>query len=232
MVVCSILLSCASNQVASKTNLQASLSAQTQLDDHDEKIIAKVKPSGNSIGSVQPAQIKREEQKKSKEYTLGIEDVIQIDLIKPEPVTSQVAVVAPDGQITFPYIGNVLVKDRTISQVQTEIQSRLAKGYMKYPVVAVSLKASRSRKFFIYGEVAKPGDYQIEENMTTLRAISMAGGFNRFGSSSRVKVLRPKKNGPGYIAIKVNIKAVMEGNSDEDLLLTKGDIVVVSEGLF
>jgi len=167
----------------------------------------------------------------SSEYSLGVEDVIQIDVLKPEQLTS-LASVAPDGTINFPYIGNVLVKGRSIAQVQEEIQSRLANGYMKYPIVAVSLKESRSRKFFVYGEVLKPGSYPIEENMTVLRAISMAGGFTRFGSSSRVKVLRPKKDGPGYDTIKVNINAVMGGDPNEDLLLTQGDIVVVSEGVF
>ncbi|MCK5218626.1 polysaccharide export protein [bacterium] len=164
-------------------------------------------------------------------YTLGIADAIQIDVLKPEPLTT-FSTVAPDGKITFPYIGNVLVKGRTVAQVQEEIQARLADGYMKYPVVAVALKESRSRKFFVYGEVLKPGSYPIEENMTVLRAISMAGGFSRFGSSSRVKVLRPRKDGPGYDTLKINVNAVMKGNASEDLLLSQGDIVVISEGMF
>ena len=78
----------------------------------------------------------------------------------------------------------------------------------------------------------KPGTYALEENTTVLRAISMAGGFNKFGSSSHVKVLRPLKDKPGYDAIKVNIKAVMDGNANEDLVLQPEDIVVVSEGVF
>lgn len=167
----------------------------------------------------------------SAEYTLGVDDVIQIDVIKPEPLTT-FSTVAPDGKITFPYIGNVLVKGRTVAQVQEEIRARLTDGYMKYPVVAVALKESRSRKFFVYGEVLKPGSYPMEENMTVLRAISMAGGFSRFGSSSRVKVLRPKKNSPGYDTLKINVNAVMKGNASEDLLLSQGDIVVISEGMF
>jgi polysaccharide biosynthesis/export protein len=165
------------------------------------------------------------------QYAVGVDDVLEISVLKPELLT-QLVTVSPDGSIAFPYIGNVNVKGLSISQVQETIQSRLADGYMRYPVVSVALRESRSRKFSVYGEVLKPGSYPIEENMTVLRAISMAGGFTRFGSSSRVKVLRPKKTGPGYEAIKVNIKAVMDGNSDEDVLLKQGDIVTVSEGVF
>lgn len=165
------------------------------------------------------------------EYTVGVEDILEISILKPEALTNIVSV-SPDGSITFPYVGNIVVKGKTIAQVQEEFQTRLADGYMKYPVVSVSLKESRSRKFFVYGEVLKPGSYPIEESTSVLKAISMAGGFTRFGSSSRVKVLRPRKNGSGYNPIKVNITAVMDGDCNQDILLRQGDIVIISEGVF
>lgn len=164
-------------------------------------------------------------------YTIGVSDVLIIDVLKPETINSQVNV-SPDGNISFPYIGSVMVKGRTVDQVQEEVQSRLGSGYMKYPVVSVTLKESHSRKFFVYGEVLKPGAYPVEENTSVLRAISIAGGFTRFGSSSRVKVLRPRKNGPSYEPIKIKITAVMEGDCSEDLIINPGDVVVVSEGVF
>ncbi len=165
------------------------------------------------------------------EYTVGIDDVLEISILQPEKLTTTVTV-APDGSIGFPYIGSVQVKGMTLSQIQEEIQTKLADGYMKYPVVSVSLKVSRSRKFFVYGEVVRPGAYPMKEEVTVLKAISMAGGFTKFGSSSRVKVLRPKKNGAGYETIKVNIKDVMNGSSKADIILQPEDIVVVSEGVF
>lgn len=124
-----------------------------------------------------------------------------------------------------------MVKGQTLSDVQRTIESKLADGYMKYPIVSVALKESRSRKFFVYGEVMKPGTYYINENVTVLRGITMAGGFSKFGSS-KVKVLRPNKDKPGYSTIRVDIKAVMDGNSAEDLLLEPEDIVVVTQGVF
>ena len=170
-------------------------------------------------------------QHKSEEYTVGVDDVLDIKVLKPEELANTVTV-APDGAITFPYIGSVFVKDHTIAQIQDEIQSRLADGYIKYPIVSVSLRASRSLKFFVYGEVEKPGAYAMEENMTVLRAISMAGGFSKFGSASGVKVLRPKKASTGYDIIRVNVKGIMAGNATEDTVINQGDIIVVSEGVF
>ena len=182
-------------------------------------------------GPLAPVSAGIDTSERSVSYTVGVDDILEVNVLKPDPFTS-VATVFPDGTISFPYIGSVLVKGRTIPEVQADIQSRLANGYMKYPVVSVSLRESRSRKFFVYGEVAKAGSYQMEENTTVLRAISMAGGFSKYGSSSGVKVLRPRKEGSGYETKKINIKAVMDGSPEDDLPLLPGDIVVVSESYF
>jgi polysaccharide export outer membrane protein len=173
----------------------------------------------------------REEAAEVGAYTVGVDDVLEISVLQPDEIL-RVVNVAPDGKISFPYIGSVEVKGLTVPQIQEKVRSALADGYMKYPVVVVSLQESRSRRFFVYGEVVRPGAYPIAENITVLRAISMAGGFTKFGSSSRVKVLTPKQDGAGYETIKIDIKKVMDGDSENDILLKAGDMMVVSEGVF
>ncbi len=170
-------------------------------------------------------------EKEDVQYSIGVDDILEMNLIQPDQFAS-VITVSPDGYISFPYIGVLKAKGKTLSQLQDDIESKLADGFMKYPIVSITLKESRSRKFFVYGEVIRPGTYSLEENTTVLRAISMAGGFNRFGSSSRVKLLKPRGDKPGYATVPVNIKAIMEGISEEDILLYPGDIVVVTEGIF
>ncbi|MDD5072663.1 MAG: polysaccharide export protein [Candidatus Omnitrophica bacterium] len=167
---------------------------------------------------------------KSSDYRVGNEDILDIAVLQPEQLALTVTV-SPDGSITFPYIGKVDVKGKTPSEVQDEIQARLADGYLKYPVVSVAVKESRSKKFYVYGEVLKPGTYFLEDNMTVLKAISSAGGFTKYGSSSRVKVLRPKAGSAGYETIKANMKLIMNGLS-KDIVLEPGDIVQVEEGVF
>lgn len=164
-------------------------------------------------------------------YTVGVDDVLDISILQPEQYSTTVTV-APDGMISFPYVGTLKVKGMTLEEIRTNIQDSLAEGYMKYPVITVFLRESLSRKFFVYGEVVRPGTFRMNDNTTVLKAISIAGGFTKFGSSSRVKVLREKKTETGYETIKVNIKNVMDGESNEDILLEVGDIVVVSEGIF
>ena len=163
-------------------------------------------------------------------YTLGIGDVLTIRVLQPEQFGNTVTV-SPDGTISFPYIDHMMARDKTVEQVQQEIQKQLSSGYFRYPSVIVLLKETRSRRFFVYGAVNKPGPYAIDNNSTVLRAISIAGGFTRFGSASRVKVLRPREGRTGYEMLQVSMKSVMDGNSDADLPLKSGDIIIVSEGI-
>ncbi|HTL69730.1 MAG TPA: polysaccharide biosynthesis/export family protein [Candidatus Eisenbacteria bacterium] len=165
------------------------------------------------------------------DYQVGVGDVLEISVLQPDQFTT-VVTVAPDGSVSFPYINSVAVKGKTLPELQDDIQRRLADGYIKYPVVTVYLKESRSRKYLVSGEVVKPGAYPLEDRTTVLRAISIAGGFTKFGSASRVKVLREKGAGGGYEAIPVDLKRALDGHSENDLSLIPGDMVVVSEGIF
>ena len=46
-------------------------------------------------------------------YLVGVNDLLEISVLEPEQIIRQVKV-APDGTITFPYIGSVYVKDMEI----------------------------------------------------------------------------------------------------------------------
>ncbi len=94
------------------------------------------------------------------------------------------------------------------------------------------LIVERNKTFFVHGEVNRPGEYALQGNMTVLKAMSLVGGFTKWGSSSRIKVLRPKKSNTGYETIKVDIDAVIDGDATKDTILQSGDIVVISRGIF
>ena len=164
----------------------------------------------------------------SLQYTIGVNDVLNIAVLKPDQLTTTLTV-SPDGTITFPYIGNVEVQGKTLAWIQQEVQSRLA-AYMKYPVVSVSLQESKSRMFYVYGEVIKPGAYGMQPNLTVIRAISVTGGFTKYGSASKVKILRRLDSGNEII--RVDVDSAMEGDSSQDIGIKDGDVITVSEGIF
>jgi polysaccharide export outer membrane protein len=89
----------------------------------------------------------------------------------------------------------------------------------------------RNKDFFVYGEVIQPGKYTLEDNMTVLKAISLAGGFTKYGSSDKVKILRTVPGKAEYESIKIDMRAAIKGQSGKDIHLEPNDILVVSEGL-
>lgn len=178
------------------------------------------------IPSVQSAQ----DQSSNNSYRIGFNDVLDISIIKPDKYETSLTV-APDGTINFPYIGNVVVKGATVLEAQEKIKNGLS-GRMANPVVLVSLKESRNMIFHVYGEVMKPGSYPINENLTVIEGLSMAGGFSKYASASKVKVMRRRPDGSGNEIMKVNINAAMNGEPGADILIKPGDVITVSEGLF
>ncbi len=58
-----------------------------------------------------------------------------------------------------------------------------------------SLVVPRSEHFFVYGEVATPGMYRLEPNMSVMQAIARAGGVTARGSERRIQVKRQGKDG-------------------------------------
>lgn len=166
------------------------------------------------------------------EYLVGIDDILEINILQPEKLTVSVTV-SPDGSISFPYIGNVRAKGLTLKQIQSDIENKLADGYMKYPLAAIFLKESRSRKFFVSGDIAKPGAYPLEADTTVLKAISIAGGFLKNGAFTRAKILRRKEGASAnYETIEVNIKDAIAGLPGSDPALKPQDTVMVTQGKF
>jgi polysaccharide export outer membrane protein len=89
-----------------------------------------------------------------------------------------------------------------------------------------------SPKYYVTveGEVARPGRYVLEPDLTVSGAISLAGGLTRFGSSG-VRVRRLE--GPEAVTriVKVDLKAVRKGKKP-DLALLPNDVITVSRRLF
>ncbi len=182
-------------------------------------------------GLATTASLYAEEAATTTEYLVGVDDIIQVTVLQPDKLDIELTV-SPDGAITFPYIGKVVVKGLTLMQVQEKISTGLS-DYMKYPVVTVSLRESRSRMFFVYGEVRLPGAYPIQQNMSVLRAVSMAGGFTPVAATNDVKILRAKAgDAGGNETLTADVSAVMQGKMQNDIKVEAGDVITVSKRFF
>ena len=84
-----------------------------------------------------------------------------------------------------------------------------------------TINVPRAPRFYIYGEVQKPGAYRLERNMTLSRAISASGGLTSRGSERRTLVKRRDPNGRELTASIDSADAIRED-----------DVVFVKESLF
>lgn len=91
------------------------------------------------------------------------------------PELTQEVVVDIDGQIAFPPLGQVPAAGKTVGEVASLIQQRLAGlEIMLDAQVTVGLVAVRP--VVVGGDVAQPGAIPFESGMTVRRAIALAGG--------------------------------------------------------
>src|SRR5207249_2340890 len=113
-------------------------------------------------------------------------------------------------------------RDRLLGQNNQDSNVLLQHG----DIVAVGEKDV----FYIRGEVTKPGAYLLENGMTVLKAISLAGGFTQFANRKQVDILRA--GGSGVQAkVTVNLKAIEEGKK-EDLPIHPDDTIIVPRRIF
>ncbi|WP_347275046.1 SLBB domain-containing protein [Candidatus Kuenenia sp.] len=161
------------------------------------------------------------------QYTVNVDDVLQI-IVQGHDNLRTTAPVTSDGAISFPYVGVIYVKGMTLSDIEKELTKSLT-GYIKYPVVSVSLSASKSMNYFVYGEVKNPGKFTLEDDITVLKALSTAGGITLDGLYGSVKLRRKQKDNQEYKEFNIDLKNTKKSNTNIDTHLEAGDILVVEK---
>jgi polysaccharide export outer membrane protein len=153
-------------------------------------------------------------------YLIGPEDLIFVRVWR-EPDFTLPAAVRPDGKITMPLIGDVQAANQTPAQLTKSITELLSK-YLNNPDVNVSVTDVRSKKYYIDGEVLKPGSYLLVTPTTILEALSICGGFRDFANTKKIRILRK-----GNI-LHFNYKEVSGGKKlEQNILVESGDHIIV-----
>ena len=157
-------------------------------------------------------------------YRLGAEDVMLISVWKDEQLTREV-VVRPDGLFSFPLVGDVEAKDRTVDEIRSELAKRLTK-YIPTANVSVALVKVLSYKVYVLGRVNKPGEYLVGHYTDVLQALSMAGGLTPFAAENDIKIVR-RVNGQQQ-TFPFWYGHVRKGyDLEQNILLQRGDVVMV-----
>lgn len=164
------------------------------------------------------------EDPRGRPYVVGVSDVVRVSVWK-DPNLSTDATVRPDGTITLPLIGEVVAAGRTAVALQREVSQRLS-GYVKDAVVTVAVAEANSYRFTVAGNVERPGMFTSRYYVTVSEALALAGGPNRYASTSAMVVVRGSKDAVRRIPI--DYDAILSGESPEqDIVILAGDAVRV-----
>jgi polysaccharide export outer membrane protein len=122
------------------------------------------------------------------EYLLGPGDKVRVVVFEEEQLSGEF-VVANDGGVAIPLIGEVKAGGLSINAFGTAVQDKLtASGLVKSPKVSTDVVAYRP--FYVLGEVNKPGQYPYVIGMTVTKAVATAGGFTYRANLGTVYVTR------------------------------------------
>src|SRR4029077_14837776 len=89
----------------------------------------------------------------------------------------------------------------------------------------------KGNTFFVFGEVKKPGAYQLDKDTNVLEAVTIAGGFTDKAAPGRTRVIRTDDRGQQTINIDMN-DVIRRGQREKALRLLENDVIVVPESFF
>jgi polysaccharide export outer membrane protein len=183
---------------------------------------ASAHPAADAAKIAAPAAATKATPPSTKTYLIGAEDILKIVIWNNAPMSGEFPV-RPDGAVSIPLVGDVMVANKTPQQVEEDIAHKLVEGQLiRDPHVSVGLTAIHSKKYYIQGEVAKPGAYDLVVPTTIMEGLVNAGGFRDFANTAKIRILR------GSQEFKFNYKQVSHGkNREQNIYLEPGDQIIV-----
>jgi polysaccharide export outer membrane protein len=166
---------------------------------------------------------KSEPDPRASEFKIGPLDHLSIVVWKNKDLSADV-IVRPDGIITLPLIGDVRAAGRTSTELRKEVTQR----YLDFVrneeiVVSVAIAQVNSYYFTVSGNVEHAGLYTSKAYVSTVEAVAMAGGPNKFAADS-IYIVRghPARRIPIYLS-----SATSGEHPEQNLTVLRGDVIVV-----
>ena len=126
-----------------------------------------------------------------------------------------------EGNINFPFIGNVRLQGLTLTQAGEKLQSSLDE-YLPNTEVVVKYV---NNHVTVLGEVGREGEYFFtDDKITIFQALGFAGGISRYGKREEVILIREVNNEISYITLDLTKRDIVQSPY---YYLLPNDIIVV-----
>ena len=163
-------------------------------------------------------------------YVLQPPDEIEIHSSKVPEVHLQRQQIRPDGKVTFEALGEIHAAGKTPGELAEIIKEKIMRLYAltgENPV-DVRIVAFRSKRFYVFGEVLRPGA-QLYTGEDTLLAAMAEALPTVLAWEEKTKVLRPSTDANVRPkTFQLNFKDMMvRGDLSRNVMLEEGDVIYV-----
>jgi polysaccharide export outer membrane protein len=157
---------------------------------------------------------------------LGPGDKLELVVFYGDEEARQTYTLDSSGQMEVRYIGTISAGGKTVRDLQEQIRARLADGYLKDPVVQLTVVEINSLKCSVFGQVSRSGTIKFTPGMTIVEAIAQSGGFSPLARKNMVKVTRTRDGKKE--TYKLPVEMIAEGKRP-NFPMMPGDEVFVPE---
>jgi polysaccharide export outer membrane protein len=182
-----------------------------------------------ACNDVPPARYPEAAPEQATEANLASGDTIDVQVFWGNHEAKTTYHLGPTGTIMVQHIGEVKADGKKPSELQAEIRDRLADGYLRDPIVALTVMQSTSRRISVFGQVQSASTIPFTEAMTIVDAIAQAGGFTAMAKKNAVQVTRVV--GGKKVTYTIGVEAIGEGRRP-NFAMEAGDVIFVPERLF
>lgn len=162
------------------------------------------------------------------ELTVGVGDVLEIKVWDQKDLNTE-ATIRPDGTITMPLVGDIKAAGETPTALREKLKASLA-NFVKLGggnEITVAVKAWKSYRFTLQGEISKPGIYTSDEWLTVADALALGGGPTRFADRGGIVLMRRSAKGK-MKQIPLHFDLLASGKrADMNIYVLPGDVIYI-----
>jgi polysaccharide biosynthesis/export protein len=157
-------------------------------------------------------------------YIIGAGDVINIAITDIDDIDGSYTI-SPDGDVTIPYVGQVLINEKTKEEAQAFINDVL-KTYYQEPETIVKIEQYNSAYVYLTGALNRPLAILLSEQPLRLLDALIKAGYIKDQKSYVKKALLRR----GSEVYEIDLYELLNNNNTElDIYLRKDDVIHVSE---
>lgn len=161
----------------------------------------------------------------TEEYVIGPDDLLSVVFWRDQQLSGDV-LVRPDGKISLPLLDDIQAAGLTPRQLRDRLLGE-ARRFISEPVATVVVRQVNSRKVYITGLVARPGQYSLTPSMNVLQLIATAGGLLDFAKSREIRVVRVENGKAVNIRFDYDEITTKPEKTAQNIVLKPGDTIIV-----